>query len=210
MPMRPAGPTIPAHGRLKTASITLPRSGFNRASISYGESFSDFDYQVRMKREGCNSCANTVFVRGTPAPLWDQNRWNNGLLFQYTRNGNYSVWKYQSGKLSPFRTGPPALSINPLDAWNTVRVVGNGSKLYLYMNGTLVWVGSDSSFSTGKVGIGTYSSGASNDRLLVDWAALTTGTGGQELPDQVSEEQQALNEAAMQKKSSCTDNEACE
>ena len=163
-----------------------------------------------MKREGCNSCANTIFVRGTPDPLWDQNRWNNGLLFQYTRNGNYSVWKYQSGKLVTLQNWTSSPAINPLDAWNTVRVVGNGSKLYLYMNGTLVWVGSDSSFSAGKVGIGMYSNGASNDRLLVDWAALTTATGGQEVPEQVSEEQQDLNDAAMQKESTCTDNESCQ
>jgi hypothetical protein len=64
-------------------------------------------------------------------------------------------------------------TINTGNAWNLIRAVASGSSLKFYINGTLVWTGSDSSLSTGKVGVGFYAknggTSTSGDRLWVDY-----------------------------------------
>ena len=51
----------------------------------------------------------------------------------------------------------------------------SGTALKVSINGTLVWSGTDTEFSTGRVGIGMYrDSSSTGNRLDVDWATLTT------------------------------------
>jgi hypothetical protein len=78
-------------------------------------------------------------------------------------------------------------------AWNTLRVIASGGQLRFYINGTLVWSGTDSSLSYGRVGFGMFPSSTS-DMLEIDWATLTPSAilG----PATISPEQQALNDAA--------------
>ena len=61
------------------------------SSLVSNGSYGDFEYTATMRRSGCDTCANGVVIRGTPAPLQTQNRWNTGYLFQYKRNGDVSV-----------------------------------------------------------------------------------------------------------------------
>jgi len=54
-------------------------------------------------------------------------------------------------------------------------VIADGSTLKFYINGTLVWKGSDAALTHGKVGIGMYRDAASTgNKLYVDWAKLTS------------------------------------
>ena len=84
------------------------------------------------------------------------------------------------------------------DAWNEVRIIANGSSLYFYINGVLIWSGVDSALASGRVGI-TFDDRFSSvgDQLWVDWATLTTVVP-REITDTISPEQQALNEAALE------------
>jgi hypothetical protein len=89
-------------------------------------------------------------------------------------------------------------SISTGAAWNILRIVANGSNLYFYINGALVWSGVDASIASGRVGIEFYSPSAlTGDQLWVDWATLTN-VAPREILDSVSAEQQALNEAAQE------------
>jgi hypothetical protein len=171
------------------------------SSASYTADFNNFDYQARLWRNGCDGCANRLIIRGTPAPLDSGNNWNRSYLFQYTRNGSYSVWKAVAGSYTPLQGWTSSSAINQGSAWNTLRVVANGSSLYFYINGTLVWGGSDTSLTSGRVGIGMYrSSDSTGDRLWVDWATLSpldaSGVGAPAITNTVSAEQQALNDTA--------------
>jgi hypothetical protein len=69
--------------------------------------------------------------------------------------------------------------------WNTLKVVANGTSLKYYINGSLVWSGSDSTLKTGTVGFGFYRDSDAGT-LLVDWAKLTVITAD-ELLDAVDE-----------------------
>lgn len=172
------------------------------SSASYAADFTNFDYQARLWRSGCDTCANRLLVRGTPTPLGSDNHWYSFYMFQYTRTGSYSIWKQVTGgDATELQGWTSSSAINQGDAWNTLRVVGDGSNLYFYINGTLVWSGTDSSLTSGRVGIGMYrSSSSSGDQFLADWATLSTlGTTGLDAftsSDTVSAEQQALNDAA--------------
>jgi len=172
------------------------------ASASYGVDFTNFDYQVRLWRSGCDTCTNRILIRGTPAPLGSGNRWYGYYAFQYTRNGSYSIWKrVAGGDVTALQDWTASSAINRGDAWNTLRVVADGADLYFYVNGTLVWWGSDYSLTSGRVGIGMYrTSDSSGDQLFADWATLSgLGTTGLEVltgTGAISAEQRALNAAA--------------
>ena len=94
-------------------------------------------------------------------------------LFQYTRQGEISVWRTQNGANTALRSWTSHPAVNTGDAWNTLRVVAEGGDLDYYVNGTLVWSGTDFTFSTGRVGIGLYvTSDGVGDSLDVDSAVL--------------------------------------
>jgi photosystem II stability/assembly factor-like uncharacterized protein len=155
------------------------------SSVSYAEDFSDLDYQARVMREGCDLCANRLIVRGTPYPLSSSNHWYNEYVFQYTRNGYFMVTKKVTGDdTAILQDWTVSAAINPWDAWNILRVVANGSTFAFYINGTLVWVGSDASMSAGRVGLGMYrSADSTGDVFRADWASLSTlGLDGTDVP----------------------------
>jgi hypothetical protein len=152
------------------------------SSVSYAEDFDNFDYQVRLGRLGSDTSANRIYVRGTPSPLLTGNRWYSGYAFQYNRNGQYSIFKYMpNGDTVQIQGWTLSSAINQGDYYNILRVVANGSDFSFYINGTLVWQGSDTTYSSGVVGIGMYRAASTGltEQLIVDWAVLTTiGPGG--------------------------------
>jgi hypothetical protein len=168
-------------------------------SASYATTYANFDYSARFRREGCVWCDNLLYVRGTPSPLQSYGYWSSGYLFVYANDGYFAVVKTVGGTWSVLQdyTYTSAIAQN---GWNTLRVVASDSNLYFYINGTLVWTGTDSSLTSGLVGVGMENfedSVTFGDTVRVDWATLSSYA--EELPvitDTVSPEQQALNDAA--------------
>ena len=69
----------------------------------------------------------------------------------------------------------PSPTINQGEAWNTLRVEARGTSLSFYINGTLLWSGTDSSLSSGRVGLAMYrDSSSTGNEFRVDWAYLCT------------------------------------
>jgi hypothetical protein len=126
-----------------------------------------------MKRFGCAGCANTLAIRGNPV-LDGTGWWNSEYTFDYTNNGLFSVWRDNNGTYAALKNWTSTAAINQ-GGWNTLKVTASGSTLKFYINGTLVWTGTDSTYASGRVGIGMYRSSTSlGDKLYVDWAQLTT------------------------------------
>lgn len=170
------------------------------SSASNTTTYKNLDYQARIMRTGCDGCANMIIVRGTPgtASTNPGNNWDSGYRFQITRNGFYSVFRLDSASGVQLQGWTTTAAVNQGDAWNTLRVVANGNSFSFYINGTLVWAGTDSTYSTGRVGVGMYRTETdTNDEITVDWATLTVPAAAAESTQtSVSTEQQALNEAA--------------
>jgi len=146
------------------------------SSISYNTDYSKIVYyQALVKREGSNtSSANHITVRGTPLPLDSSGRWSKEYKFAYTNNGNFAVFKTNGTTLTTIKAWTSSTAIVK-GGWNMLKVAADGSTLKFYINNTLVWSGTDTSFSAGKVGIGMYRDTTSTgDKFYVDGAVLTT------------------------------------
>jgi hypothetical protein len=151
-------------------------NGSASAAAFQDSEYGNFDYQVMLERLGCKICPTRILVRGVPAPLGANGDWHSGYEFQYTRDGTYSVNKWVDGEKTVLQTWTFSAAILQNDAWNLLRVVADGSSLKFYINGVLVWSGSDASLTSGKVGVGMYRDASTGNMLLVDWATLTVIT----------------------------------
>ncbi|MEK6223135.1 MAG: hypothetical protein N2D54_12895 [Chloroflexota bacterium] len=141
------------------------------ATISRKGQYSTLTYKVRMKRKGCVTCYNNIWVRGDPSPLHPVNFWNSGYMFLYSNAGKFTVWEFNSGAGHILKGETVSVAIIK-GGWNVLKVTAKGSSLKFYINGTLLWSGVDSTLSGGKVGIGMYRNADAGDKLLVDWARL--------------------------------------
>ncbi len=143
------------------------------SSVSYNGQYYPLTYEVRMKRNGCPSCANHVSIRGAAYGLDSMGRWQKEYKFAYTNNGYFSVWKKNKSSITAKKNWTYSTAIKK-NNWNVIKIKASGSKLRFYINGSLVWAGSDTSFKSGRVGIGMYrNTTTTGNKLLVDWAKLT-------------------------------------
>jgi len=164
--LRPGGSWTAAAGTtLHTTGLTNKWS-----NISYGSvNFNNFTYSARMKRVSTTGGASGFWVRGTAAFTADINAVNNGYLFLYSQNGCFSVWKHVNGAVVAIKGWTLSSSIVK-NNWNLLKVTADGPALRFYINNTLVWAGSNTSFTNGKVALTMYRT--TSERLDVDWAML--------------------------------------
>ncbi len=157
-------------------------AGMWSSASYYAAKFGDFDYQARLRRLGCQTCANYIVFRGTPDPLTPSYNWYHEYKLQYSADGQYSVWRRLAGGGATALVGWTYTSaIVPGDNWNTLRAVADGPHLTFYINGVYLWSGVDTSLTNGRVGVGMYDGGSGNE-LDVDWAKLCTVTPGRATP----------------------------
>ena len=142
-----------------------------RATSSYNAQYSDVDLSVRVLRYADDESANALHIRAS-GEIGSDGIIANGYLFQIVRSGYFSVWKRVDGVSFPIYSWTQSSAISQGSNWNTLRVVAKGSAMRFYINGTLVWQGSDAGLSSGKVGVSMYDSGVTGDDLQVDWATL--------------------------------------
>jgi len=144
------------------------------ATVSHTSNYSTLTYEVRMKRDGCVSCANVIAIRGNPTLDGYTDWWVTEYTFDYTNNGLFSVWRDYYGTDTALK-GWTSTSAIIQGGWNVLTVTADGSTMRFYINGTLVWQGSDSAYPSGRVGIGMYrKSDSTGDKLWVDYAQLDT------------------------------------
>jgi M6 family metalloprotease-like protein len=156
------------------------------SDTTYNQSYSSLDYSASLWRYGYDGSSNYLIVRASGSVNSDGDLSNN-YSFNYTRNGYFCVWKRVAGVDTELKAWTYSSAINQGSAWNTLRVKAFGSNLYFYINGYLVWYGTDSSLSSGRVGVGMYrNSTSTGNGFYVDWAKLTIPTS-QTIQDAIDE-----------------------
>jgi hypothetical protein len=201
------GATIPpnwkkAHGAWSVGSGYLGSdcSGdSNWASIYYDADYYNFVYKAKMWRGTepiPDGCSNAIVVRGSPYPLCDgDNAWKTAYYFQYSRYGDYAIWKATCGCgwewIQPWTC---AEEINKGSAWNTLKVWFVGNKIYFFINDVLVWKGTNDNYDHGRVGLSYYQYCCGD--LLTDYATLDIVGVAAEPSEEVSKKQRQLNEKA--------------
>jgi hypothetical protein len=145
----------------------------NGASVRHTGKYGDLTYTVRMRRYGtCTSCANRIIIRGNPASLVSTNWWKPSYVFQYTNDGQYSIYYVNSAGTNTALRGWTASGAVAMNNWNTLKVVAVGSSLKFYINNILVYTAFNSGLRVGSVGFGFYRDTASGT-LYVDYANLS-------------------------------------
>ena len=193
-----SGDYLSAPGRFDNGQHAYERWG------SYGASGTPIDLTVTLQRFGCVTCANRVMVRGLGSWL-ERNRfgeWPTWYAFQYTAEGHYSVYMRKEAVEGVVQPWTPAASIATGSASNVLRVVIDGASLWFYINGTLVWAGTDydllySEVLPGRssIGVGFYSDVPDGNELRL-YRATMVRPSAPAVADQVDPAQQLLNEAA--------------
>ena len=146
----------------------------NLALAKHTGNYGDITYEVDMyKWLGCNNCGNTIIIRGNPASIRDYNLWAPSYMFSYTNSGFFIVLKETLDSEVVLSGSWVASDAIHKDSWNMLKVVAVGSFLKFYINGTLVWSGTDTSLRTGTVGFGFYRGLGDTGHLYVDYARVT-------------------------------------
>jgi hypothetical protein len=143
------------------------------ASISYKADFTTLTYQAKLKRVGSAGNANYISLRGTVTPLNSTGTWYKEYKLQYSNDGYFSVWKGNGSSRVALQgwTATPAIVQN---GWNKLKVTATGSTLKFYINGSLVYSTTDSTLTSGRVGLGMYRDTSGGNMLYADWAKLST------------------------------------
>jgi hypothetical protein len=162
--------------------------------------FSNFDYRARVWRSGCSNCANSVLVRGDPSTLDSDDMWNTTYLFNISRDGYYAVFKLVGGTVTTLKGWTYSAAINQFDAWNEMQAWMKCSDLWFAVNGVWLIGITDTSLTSGYVGLGFYSPASLvGDQMKVDQGQVTllsTSSLEGSTAMAISREQLELNQAA--------------
>jgi hypothetical protein len=72
--------------------------------------------------------------------------------------------------------------------WNTVKIVANGSSVKYYINDTLLWSGTHTALTSGRLGFGMYRD-SYGGILYIDWARFSNSTADINPFDEIEVEQ---------------------
>jgi hypothetical protein len=195
-------------GTWYTSSSTYYNHGSSNkwSTARYNGTYPDFNYSAKLKRsggvyfDGTNywASANAIFVRqGTS--FNSTNEWYPGYMFAYYDWGtlghtpSFGIWRNEADGTSTnivYANTDAIVSNN----WNVLRITASGSTLNFYINDILMDTLTDSSFSSGSVGVGMYKTSTVSTVYYVDSATLGPYVAGA-YSNAISASQQALNAA---------------
>jgi hypothetical protein len=161
--------------------------------------YTNFDYTAVLKRSGAENASNYLAVRmGSDVDWSTEKLWYPGYIFGYANVGLYAIYRIDSdGRRIAMQPWTETSAIQPFD-WNTLRVVANEGRFKFYINGVLLRTFTDNTFSSGAVGFQMYKNMPDDGQLQVNRARLYGLLEEDTANDQVSTEQEALNQQALQ------------
>ena len=132
--------------------------------ITFGKAqYANFEYQVKMKRMGCDTCTNQLFIRSSKVGT---------IYFEYTNSGFYKIYLCDSVSCRTFKDYTASDKIVK-GGFNTLKVNARPHELYFYINGYgLKGILYSGPAKTGYVGVDFYSTSAVGNSLAVDFAIL--------------------------------------
>jgi hypothetical protein len=125
---------------------TAPKPGFKVTCPSQSTTFSDFAFQIDI--EILQGDCGGIFFRATPT---------SGMFYYFhvCRNGTYTFFRYDKLYVEPQQlvSNTYSTAINKGDKTNTIAVVAQEDRLYLYVNGQQVAHVNDPLYSNGQIGV---------------------------------------------------------
>ena len=156
---------------------------WDTSSIAYSSYFSNFTVESRMKMdEGTNGSEAGYYgliIRGKQWGGTYLTEYTGGYTFQISQQngtgfGCFSVRVYNYKNFDYTELGGFCDPIIHASDWNTLRVSANGKYLKFFVNDTLLWRGVNTTYSSGRVGVFSWS-----DMTCVDdWCEEMYGDPG--------------------------------
>lgn len=143
------------------------------ATVIYNKEFTNFVFRVKMKRNSSSfKFANRIILRAS-GTFGEDGHFENEYEFQYSRDGQFSVYGRVGGSSYQIVDWTESSAINTHSEWNELRVSADGDKFGFFINGERVWTGKDRNLEKGLVGVGFFKDDKStSNKLLVDFAIL--------------------------------------
>ena len=118
------------------------------STYNYGYSSSlGFNFNADVRRVDPHSNSYGIMCCANTAPSTDYYGF-------YVSGGSYSLWNYVGGVATSLIGWTAAAEIDTSPgAWNNLKIIGSGTTYRLYINGTQVNSFTDSSHTSGKVGV---------------------------------------------------------
>lgn len=149
-----------------------------QASAKHSGTFRDATLTAKLRRAK-GTLANGL-VYGDPTQV--SGEWRNAYRFQYTNDGDFSVWRVANGQaVSPALVDWTASSAVKKYGWNTLRASVVSGSLTFWINGSKVWHGTDSAITQGSAGVWFYRQGSAAT-LQVDSASASTTAAANDAP----------------------------
>lgn len=161
-------------GAWANSSLTYYSNGLKTkwSNANYNQNFTNFTYQASMRRLDTDGYSSGLRIRGSNAFDANNNQLND-YTFLYAvsgTTGGFSVWKHVAGTETALKGWTTTTAVKA-NAWNKLQITTWGSLLRFYINDVLVWSGTDTSLTTGRVGLTKFDDDTPT-RLDVDWAKL--------------------------------------
>lgn len=153
----------------------------------------DIDVTVKMKRDSSTTTTSNSLVLRASGALSDEG-YPTAYYFQYISVGQYSVYKVINGEDVAIQPWTASNAIIQGSAFNKLRVVLNASSMMFYINDALVWTGSDTAITTGKLAVAMFDLSGAGDKLWVDYVTAVAPTLN--ASQSISATQHAANMAA--------------
>lgn len=119
-------------------------SGYNKAFFA-GTNYSDFIYEVRLRKISNNDGPIGLLMR------YDEQR-DEGYMLEIWPHGDYLFSRLVNQTRHKIGGGTPNV-LNKGNAWNNVKVIGQGNVLKLYINGEHQVTFDGSAYSFGRLGL---------------------------------------------------------
>lgn len=141
--------------------VATAKKSFSQAYFSQAQ-YGNLDFQVRIRRTGCGTCANGIFVRSTS---------DGTIRFKYTNIGEYAIEKCGATSctfIEPFKPHYAVLK----GGYNTLRIVAVSNRYDFLVNNKLVATHVITGRRYGYAGVSFHNNLIGGNAFDVDWAVM--------------------------------------
>ena len=142
--------------------VATANKSFSQAYFAQAQ-YENQDFQVRMRRTGCGTCANGIFVRSTK---------DGTVRFKYTNSGEYAIEKCGASSCTFIEPFTPHFAVLK-GGYNTLRVVAVGNRYDFLINNKLVASHVITGRSYGYAGVSFHNNLITGNTFDVDWAVMS-------------------------------------
>lgn len=138
------------------------------SAVFLGGYWTNVAAEISVHRTGASTTSAGLALRASDD--FDPDGVGSAYIFQLSGQGSFMVWKQVAGAQTLLQDWTSSTAIRT--AGNYLAASAAGTTLRLFVNGTLVWQGTDSSLSAGRVGLTGYTSPTDQSVHFFDYVRI--------------------------------------